>query len=435
MESKISSIIKDNIEHVKYENLYFINNEYIFATTNNTIKLKQVYTMGGALAIEHKDRFTLLPIIKLFSDYEDLKIFICKHDCYNVDSVTNCVTHYWDHNISHGLFDTLYPTFLNLLQFYSEKEKFNIFIDIIKIPGWKFPGHASREYTLDIFKTFSKGSILLKEPNKNYKFTTLIAGSGYAGISGVNTMGIMPGKDIYALDKFRDRMFEVYNVKSIVNDKINITIIDSQRYLDSEKQNLIKLNQYINTFPNQTSKIISWYNITTFKEQLEIMNSTDIHISGSGSSMLNFPFLKKGKIHINLGVNQINPVNRFGKDACVMPGLLEINICLLPNSIYVDFYNIYKYRRIEYEPLVEILQKNINNLNKGQITCIPNYVIKWRELCLKNPEKMQQLIQRMTYPQSNYPDLIPIRFMDMVIAGYPPYTKINLDKVTIKDLL
>ena len=81
--------------------------------------------------------------------------------------------------------------------------------------------------------------------------------------------------------------------------------------------------------------------------------------------------------------------------------------------------------------MVEILQKNINNLNKEQITCIPNYVIKWRELCLKNPEKMQQLIQRMTYPQSNYPDLINIRFMDVVVAEFPPYGNNN----SFKDLL
>ena len=241
-------------------------------------------------------------------------------------------------------------------------------------------------------------------------------------------MGIMPGKDISALDKFRDRMFEVYDIKSVINNKINITIIDSNRYTNSERINLNKFNQNLNTSPNQSSKIISWFNIKSFKEQLEIMNSTDIHISGAGSSMLNFPFLNNGKIHINLGVNQINPVHRFGKDACIMPGLLEINICLLPNSIFVDFYNIYKYRSIQYDPLVEIVQKNIYNVNKEQITCIPKYVIKWQQLCTKNTEKMQQLIQRMTYPQSNYPDLIPVRFMDVVVAGFPPYgnkTEIN----------
>ena len=119
--------------------------------------------MGGALHIKYKNRFTLLPTIKLFLDNVELKNYIYKYNCYTIDDVTNCLTHYWDHNISHGLFDALYPVFLTLLRFYSEKEKFNIFLDIIKIPRWKFPGHASREYIIDIFKTFSKGKIFFKK--------------------------------------------------------------------------------------------------------------------------------------------------------------------------------------------------------------------------------------------------------------------------------
>lgn len=421
MESKVIYITKENIKHVKYDNLYFINNEYQFLTTIPNIKLELIFTMGGALDKKYNEQFKLLPTIKLFSTTEELKNYIYQNNCHIIDGITNCLTHYFDHNISHGLYDALYPIFLTLLQFYSEKENFNIFIDIIKIPGWIFPGHASREYTIDIFNTFSKGQLILKEQNKNYKFNTLIAGSGNAGISGVNMMGVMPGKDMSALEKFRDRMFEVYDINPVINNKINITIIDSNRYTEEERNNLKKLNINLNTSSKQMSKIISWFDIKSFKEQLKIMNSTDIHISGAGSSMLNFLFLRNGKIHINLGVNQINPAHRFGKDACTMPGLLEVNICLLPNSIFVDFYNIYKYGSIKYEPLLEIIQKNINNVNKEQITCIPNYVVKWRKLCSDNPEKMHQLIERMTYPKSNYPDLIPIRFMDMVIAGFPPY--------------
>lgn len=431
MESKVIYITKENIKHVKYDNLYFINNKYQFLTTIPNIKLEPVYTMGGALDKKYKDRFTILPTIKLFSNIEELKDYIHQHNCNTIDGITNCLTHYWDHNIAHALYDSLYPIFLTLLRFYSEEEGFNIFIDIIKIPGWKFPGHASREYSIDIFKTFSKGKILLKEQNKNYKFNTLITGSGYAGISGVNMKGIMPGKDISALDKFRNRMFEVYDIKPVINNKLNITIIDSDRYSNSERENLKKLNENLNTSPKQSSQIISWYNIRSFKEQLKIINSTDIHISGAGSSMLNFPFLNKGKIHINLGVNQINPVHRFGKDACTMPGLLEMNICLLPNTIFVDFYDIYKYGSIQYEPLVEIVQKNINNINKEQLTRIPNYIVKWRKLCSDNPDVMQQLIQRMTYPQSNHPDLIPVRFMDVVVAEFPPYG----NKTSFKNLL
>jgi hypothetical protein len=421
MESTATFVTLEGVKHVKYENLYFINSEYIFATTDPDIRLEEVYTMGGSLDVKYKDRFTMLPTIKLFANTEELKEYIGRYDFVVVGGITNCLTHYWDHNIAHALYDALYPIYLSLLRYYGKNEPFNILIDVIKVPGWSFPGHASREYSMGIFKAFSKGHIFVKGEDRNYMFSNVIAGTGFAGISGVNSNGVMPGKDISALDKFRDRMFEVYDVKPALNDKLSITIIDSQRYTNDERANLIRLNQKLNASPSQTSRIISWFDIGSFKDQLEIMNSTDIHISGAGSSMLNFPFLNKGKVHINLGVNQINPVKRFGKDACIMPGLLEVNICLLPNSIFVDFYDIYKHRTIEYDSLEAVVQGNIYDFDKEWKTRTPSYVTRWCELCSEHPAKMQQLIRRMTYPQSNYPDLVPIRFMDVVVAGFPPY--------------
>ncbi len=431
MESRVLNITIDGIDYVKYDNLYYIDNEYVFLTTKENIKLKKIYTMGGALNSSYSDRFTLLPIIKEFLTINELTEYVNKYDIKNIDNITCCLTHYWDHNISHALFDALYPIYLALLQFYSEEKKFNIFVDIIKIVGWVFPGHASREYSVDIFKKFSKGNIIINKKNINYKFSVLIGGSGNAGISSVNVNGIMPGKEINALDKMRDRMYEVYNISRKKENKINFTIIKSSRYINSENEAIIRLNDYINSFQDRSSKIINWYDIKSFKEQLEIMSSTDIHISGAGSSMLNFPFLREGKIHINLGVNEINPSHRFGKDACIMPGLLEVNICLLPNTIFVDFYNIYKHESIKLEQMIELVDKNVKLLNTEKKTIVPNFVNKWKKLCIDNPEIMKSLIERMTYPKENFPDLIPIRWMDVVVAQYNPYGNTKI----IKDLL
>jgi hypothetical protein len=114
-----------------------------------------------------------------------------------------------------------------------------------------------------------------------------------------------------------------------------------------------------------------------------------------------------------------------------MPGLLEVNICLLPNTIFVDFYNIYKYESIKYDLLTEIVEKNIKILNTEKHTIVPIYVIAWKKLCIDEPTKMKNLIERMTHPKTNYPDLIPIRFMDLVVAQYHPYGIIK----SVKDLL
>ena len=433
MESNVEYIIKDEIKFAKYNNLYFINNKYIFITTNPNIKLDAVYTMGGALNSSYEHNFILLPELMLFNNQDEINNYINGINFQFINGVTNALTHYWDHNIAHALYDALYPIYLLLLQFYSEDTDFNIFIDIIHINGWKFSGNASREFSIEIFKKFSKREIIYK--NNNYMFNTLLCGCGLAGISGVNKNGFMPGKEINALEKFRNRMYSVYNIQPIINKKPKITIIDSNRYTVNEKNVLINLNQDLNN-NGYESNIISWFNINSFKEQLNIMNSTDIHISGAGSSMLNFPFLNNNKVHINLGVNKINPIERFGeKDHCHMPGLLEVNICLLPNSIYVDFYNIYRHKEILFEHLHNMVYTNIYNL-ENQIyrnTKIPKFINIWKELCIQDPENINNLIERMTYPKNNFPDLIPIRFIDMVICGQKKYNE--LININILNLL
>ena len=68
--------------------------------------------------------------------------------------------------------------------------------------------------------------------------------------------------------------------------------------------------------------------------------------------MLNFPFLRDNKIHINLGVISVSVQYN-------LPGLFEVNICLLPDKIRCEFYDIFKYKQITYEPLMELIHRSI----------------------------------------------------------------------------
>ena len=119
------------------------------------------------------------------------------------------------------------------------------------------------------------------------------------------------------------------------------------------------------------------------------MNETDIQISGAGTSMLNFPFLNDNCVHVNLGVQSYAPNN--------VPSLLETNLCLLSNTIFCEFYDVYKYVKIEYDEIKYLIDKNINNLNnnnnKNLQTTIPIFTKKWRELCSK--KNMNEIIYRM----------------------------------------
>jgi len=217
-------------------------------------------------------------------------------------------------------------------------------------------------------------------------------------------MGIMPGKSINALEKLRNRFFKIYKIIKQKSDKLSILFINSARLTQEEKKTFEQLMEYYKS-KNYSVKYLDWKDINSFKDQLTITNETDIQISTAGSAMLNFPFLNNNSININIGSKNYGSSNK--------PTLLEINICLLSNNIYTDFYDIYKYKEIKYEPLKNMLDDNINNIlqNKILTTKVPFYTQKWRELCVK--ENMDDIINKMNMDGSGTQKDIASRFPDV----------------------
>jgi hypothetical protein len=404
----------ENICHVKYENIYYIDSKFYYFTTEQNIKkkIKKIKTLGGP---EHTNKineneYIFFPIIKNFKDKNDLKKYVnIIENLKEITEPTIYVSHYYEHNIGHGLYDTLYPLYLCYLNFYKncDNDKINIFLNILKVNSWKMPQNylPTREWVLNVFKDFCNGGEIYKkkEIKNNIKFKVFLVGSNKAGISSTNKNGVMPGKTINAIEKFRDRFYKIYNIIKIKKEKLNIIIIDSHRYSKVEKSNLLKIVEYYNKEYN--INYINWKDIPNFKEQLQIISETDIHISGCGTSMMNFLFLKDNSVHINLGTGY------YGSKK--ISTLMETNICLLSNKIYCDFYNIYDYNEILYEKLKINIDKNASNL-KNKIflkTKVPYYTLKWRELC-KN-ESFNKIIDRMNNIEK--PNLISIRFPDIFL--------------------
>ena len=227
----------------------------------------------------------------------------------------------------------------------------------------------------------------------------------------------MNGKELNGLEKFRDRMMFKYNIdQNITNEKLVIRIVDSRRYSSGEKSILLNINDILNA-QGYDCEYISWTNFSSFKQQLEVMNKTDIHIAGAGTSMLNFPFLRDNKIHINLGVSKI--------DSCNMPGLLEVNCCLLSNNITIDFYDIFKYKCIIKEPTVNIINKNINNLENNCIikTITPSYIKIWREYCNADSNNMNIILNRMN--GIIQPHLMGYRHPELLVFQHEPFVSEN----------
>jgi hypothetical protein len=450
MESSFEFKITENINRIKYNNLYFFENSFYFLTTNKNIILKEVKLLGGPEHTDQilKEEYIFLPKIKVFDNDNELNNFI-NNDLVIIKEITNYFSHYYEHNIGHGLYDALYPSFLTLLDFFNENDNYINLINLLKPDGWICPLKCSRDWILDIMSKFSKNNNLFKnnlEKNKVYKFEILITGSGYAGFSSVNKEYLVPGKEKFALEKFRDRFYNVYDIKKNINIKknIKISIIDSERYSTDEKNILIKINEILNE-KGFESNYIYWKNYENFRDQLEIINNTNIHISSSGTSMMYFPFLNSGNIHINLGTNNyFDSYSIQNKEERLL--LMDIPISLLSNDIYIDYYNIFNHKKILLDEVNNIIEKNIyyfkneliNSNNKNINTNIPSFVKIWREFCnneeyndFRDIENIDEIIKKMNNDKK--PDLVSIRWIEMIIQNYSPYNK-NYEIISNKNL-
>ena len=112
-----------------------------------------------------------------------------------------------------------------------------MFLNILIDPGgWRMPENyvATRDWVLNVFNDFCLGGEFMYKNNttRNIKFNTLLVGGWHAGISFVNKKFIMPGKDILALEKFRDRFLKAYNINPPKKtNKIKITIVKTVKIM------------------------------------------------------------------------------------------------------------------------------------------------------------------------------------------------------------
>jgi hypothetical protein len=407
MESSHKIIEIDDIKTVIYNNLYYIGSTFYYLTIDD-VDLVAIGTLGTAMRCN--DNATLCPNVKKFTTLEDLEDFVNSIVIEPVPDVTNFVHHFYDHNIAHAIYDTLYPSYLSCLRCNTEFETYNMFVETLYVRGWSFPGNASREYSLDVFKTFCGGKFIHKrihdEHVTNYKFDVLVSGQENCGISCVNKKGIMPGGDINAMEKFRDRMYLMYNILPTISDKLRVKFIMSRRYTSEEITIIQHLcEEYSDVYECQ---IIDWSTISSFKEQLQISCDTDIHLSGAGTSMLNYPFMLNKTVHINLGVKEVHA------NSC--PSLFEVNVCLLTPHINVFYYDVFRHVVILYEPLKEIFEQSLTHFGKNMKQKIPNYILIWQEYCIKDPNS-DKLIIKMMGP------LIGERFPEIVVLEINKYSE------------
>jgi len=389
-------------------NLYFVNNEFIYLSSTKNIELKEV-NIRTDLREDTKFKPKIVKVL-------DSNTFIKNNNVEIIEENTLYATHDYHHNIVHALYDVLYPLYLIFLNFniLNENKEFNIFLNLITNQLKPFKGNCSREYNLEVFKKFSKGKLFLNSTiKKNYCFKNLICGIGLAGVSSINKKGIMPGKDLYVLEKFRNRMMNCYNiVYPKKSNKIILGIIKGGRFSNEDYTILNKIQSKYNN-DNIECKFIDYYNIQSFEEQLKLISKIHIHISHPGTSMFNFIFLNNNSIHINTGCI----FNGF-------PSLLESNICALSNNISVKYYDIHKYKKILYEPLNYIINESINDINNKLVLKneIPLFIKIWQELCEKDVKTIEFINNYNKGIKTYKRGSLCSKFCDGIIYEYKGFT-------------
>ena len=126
MESSVEYKTIENINNAKYTNLYYIDSKFYFLTTkqHKNINIKPIKTLGGPEHLRriNPTRYNLLPIVKYFENEIDLNNYVLSLNLKELTKPTLRFSHYYYHNISHGLYDALYPIFLCYLRFFTGNE-------------------------------------------------------------------------------------------------------------------------------------------------------------------------------------------------------------------------------------------------------------------------------------------------------------------------
>lgn len=359
-ESSFQLVDTDNQLSIKYKNLYYINNKFLFFTTDKSIKLPSVN--------KWTDSYPWTPEIKLFNSYNDLIDFI------NINSFENIKfallgDNLWYGNVGHALFDGLYPLFLAAIKFNLQEEPFVYLTD-----DW-----SNTKVTADeAVRLFSKTSTILNyhKINKNIIFNTLIAGTGKTGNRIINKEYTLYGKQYNALPIFKNRMMTSCGAipDKPINKSIKIAIIDNKRYNAYEKNNIQKTIKYFQK--NIDISFINWSDFNSFSDQMKFLQDLDVHITGPGTGMMYMPFLKYGSVNVNLGYMEHTQTNgerpnikiqNTNKSDHIFPGWMEQSVCAGADYVNTIYYDRFTYNNIEYQPLIEIINKAIIIVKNKQL--------------------------------------------------------------------
>lgn len=234
-------------------------------------------------------------------------------------------------NIGHAIWDGFYPAFVSMLQFGKADTPANALMMSKRDKGIVKTVKGGYDNSEAAYQKIAGLELLTIEQLENstkdfksvHRLEQAIMGIGTnAQKLDVNAnFSLGACRDLDACRAFRNRIFNIMNLEppkpARVTGPFRTIIIDNKRYGKGNAMEAIteklKADKALEGFDIQ---FVSWSPHTdgvrndsplqsgNFTRHMEIIGSTDVHISGPGTAMMYQAFLPDGAVHVNLGINK-----------------------------------------------------------------------------------------------------------------------------------
>jgi hypothetical protein len=172
-------------------------------------------------------------------------------------------------------------------------------------------------------------------PYPGCRLRTLFAGVGHQGMSMVTERNIFGGAQVYrSLFAYRKRILDRYHVHS--PRLLSVAHRESKRpfILFIETKRLVTNYQEVAASvarnSNARTAVIKWDGMS-FKEQLELISKTDVHVTGVGTGQMNVFLLPPGAVALGLGWRDDFSYNHIHYFDAILASLDHVSVLYYPS--------------------------------------------------------------------------------------------------------
>jgi len=174
-----------------------------------------------------------------------------------------------------------------------------------------------------------------KCPYPGCRLRVLFAGVGHQGMSMVTERNVFGGAQVHrSLFAYRKRILARYRVDS--PSYLNVTHRNLERpsvlFIETKRvvTNYREVAASVGTVSNAKTAVVKWDGVS-FKEQLELISNTDIHVTGVGTGQMNVFLLPPGAVALGLGWRNDFSYNHIHFFDAILTSLDHVSVLYYPS--------------------------------------------------------------------------------------------------------